>query len=126
MTKFRSVRVLVAGVGLVGLSGCFAPAKPESGALLEAVAKGNHARVLELLKQGADVNESSAPAGSAERVTPLMVAVVTRQPQIVQTLILNGASQHPSVMGYSALDLALEDGNDEVVRALGLQAKGVR
>jgi hypothetical protein len=124
MIRLRSAWISMTLIFLAGLSACSrGAARPEPGSLLEAVARGDQGLVLDLLSQGADVNESAAPVDSSlssDRVTPLIMAVVTGQVQIAQTLLLNGASAHSSVMGYSAQDLALHLENEEMLRVFEL------
>jgi ankyrin repeat protein len=130
MLLLRSWWISVSLIFLAGLSACSrGSGGPQPGSLLQAVSRGDHSQVLKLLSQGADVNESAAPedsSDSSERVTPLIMAVVMGQTQIAQTLLLNGASTHSSVMGYSAQDLALHLENEDMLRVFELVQAGAR
>jgi hypothetical protein len=117
------MKLVVAGaLAITALSGCWrTESKPAQGSLLEAVAKGDERLVIELISKGADVNEGSLVEGSSERITPLMIAVVGENRSMVRTLLLNGASQSPTVLGYSSKDLAMSVDDEDMVQAFDIQ-----
>lgn len=86
--------------------------------LLEVVAKGNLAEVMEVLSHGVDVNVKS-PLGH----TPLYIAAARGHHQIVTLLLDRGAQVNdPTADGYTALYAACEN-NRELVAKLLLRHK---
>ncbi|MCB0416821.1 MAG: hypothetical protein H6617_05120 [Bdellovibrionaceae bacterium] len=75
------------------------------GELTKAAAQGDLARVEQLLKAGANINENVAK-DEGESLTPLLAAIAKQQRDIAVYLIRNGAAIHPSYRRYRAKELA--------------------
>jgi len=78
--------------------------REQPGALVEAAAQGNVARVLALLAAGAPVN---AAAGEGVTRTPLAAAAAAGSPLAVQALLLNGAHACGTAAGGDAVTTEL-------------------
>lgn len=96
--------------------------KIKHGEVVKAVIQGNEEKVLKLLNAGADINENIADG--ADRVTPLIAAIVTHNSSMAAILIRNGAALDPTYQGYSAEDLA-HYFNDEDTSQLIRQYRGI-
>jgi ankyrin repeat protein len=82
--------------------------------LPRAAAKGDVAKVNDLLNAGADVNESSVG-----RVTPLMRAVSHKRTEVIKVLINNGAYLNTQdTRGHTALHWAVKNNDPETVKLL--------
>ena len=74
--------------------------------------------VQKILEKGADPNEAPA-SGYAESYTCLMMAARNDQPELVKLLVSKGADVNKKAKdGKSALDLAKEENNEEMVTLL--------
>ena len=116
------------------LSGCSsdtskAPATPsptptynnapiQKGDLIRAIVNGDFAKVLGLIKSGANVNENIG--NEIHEITPLIAAIALDEQKIAFALIDHGAAIHSAYQGYSALDFSIfkYGGKDSLTRAL--------
>jgi ankyrin repeat protein len=89
---------------------------PKRGDLTLAAATGQTLRVQELLRQGADPNESVLSNGN--RMTPLMAAILHPRAEIVRALMSRGATDTGEYLGYTGRDFALYKNQDEIVNLL--------
>jgi len=96
-------------------------------ALHYAVEDNDLARVRDLLKKGADINERDFGGGRQWQWTPLMVASYEGNLVIAEYLIIKGASvdlqinrktQHAKFNGFTALHFAAFYGHTEIAKAL--------
>ena len=78
--------------------------RPVLGELTKAVIQDDSSRVSRLLEMGADVNENIGT--EANRITPLLSAIVLGNETLASALILRGASPLSTFEGYDAVDLA--------------------
>lgn len=83
-------------------------------ALLDAVSKGDFARMQALLAQGANVN-----AGDKDGTTPLMMAAINGHVSVVQAILDKGADVNARDKdGFTALWDAASEGHLQVVHVL--------
>lgn len=78
--------------------------KPVLGELTKAVIQNDSSRVSRLIEMGADVNENIG--SEANRITPLLAAIVLGNEPLASALIIRGASPLATFEGYDAVDLA--------------------
>jgi ankyrin repeat protein len=94
---------------------------PKRGDLTLAAANGQISRVQELLRLGADPNESIVSEGN--RITPLMAAILHPRGEIVRALISRGATDTGEYLGYTGRDFALYKNQDDIVNLLDAGGK---
>lgn len=96
-------------VFFLALTGCQKGPGPdiavENGELTKAAAQGDLARVEQLLKAGANINENVAKE-EGESLTPLLAAIAKQRQEVAVYLVRNGAAVYPSYRRYRAKELA--------------------
>lgn len=95
--------------------------RPKRGDLTLAAANGQTSRVQDLLRQGADPNESMLSNGN--RMTPLMAAILHPRAEIIRALISRGATDTGEYLGYTGRDFALYKNQDDIVNLLDAARK---
>jgi hypothetical protein len=80
------------------------PGRPARGALTRAAARGDLREVQNLASLGADLNENLGDTN--DQLTPLLAAVLSRQPEVAEWLVQQGASRIPTFGRYDAADFA--------------------
>ena len=105
---------LLAAIGLLALLLPASTFGAEAVPLVDAAARGDHAAVRTLIKQGRDVN-----AGRVDGVTALHAAVDADRLDIVNTLLQAGAKAAAGDRyGVTPLYLAAVNGNADMIRRL--------
>lgn len=90
----------------------------QKGDLIRAIVNGDFAKVLGLIKAGANVNENIGD--EIHEITPIIAAIALDEQKIAFALLDHGAAIHSAYQGYSALDFSIfkYGGKDSLSRAL--------
>jgi ankyrin repeat protein len=111
----RTLRGVVAAAVATTLAFGAARSNPGDAPLVDAIVRGDSARVRALIKQGADVNEAAS-----DGMSPLHVAAQRGDVGAAQMLIYAGARVNAVTRNgnYTPLHLAAREGRSAVVKAL--------
>jgi len=112
------------GVGSQGDGLSSSSSTEKSAAFIRSVFAGEIEGARQALRSGVDVNlrtNPSAPGDSA--LTPLVIAVLLTDLEMVQLLLDSGADPRLTVRGYSAIDFAIEANETQILSLLSKQVR---